>query len=167
MLTVGGRGGDSGGLLTPPITPYGGSFFLIILIEKIFNTFYIFSFTCSGFLLSSWIHRYDLSDRTPFINKDISKNIEGNGNPLIKRDISEDIMECTLLCNIFWRGKPIENKLLYTRQSNFSDFLMIKKHKTKKQKQKQKKKKKQIQKKIISLLFGRIYRQKETLENCH
>ena len=58
-------------------------------------------------------------------------------------------MECTLLCNIFWRGKPIENKLLYTRQSNFSDFLMIKKNKTKKQKQKQKQKNKNKYKKKL------------------
>ena len=150
MLTVGGGEGVFGRAFEPP---YGGSFFLIILIEKIFNTFYIFFFKCSDFLLSSWIHRYDLSDWTHFVNKDISKDIEDNGNPLIKRDISQDIMECMLLCNIFWKSKPIENKLLYTRQSNFSDFLMIKK----KKKKTKTKKTKQIQKKIISLLFARIY----------
>ena len=65
-------------------------------------------------------------------------------------------MECTLLCNIFWRSKPIENKLLYTRQGNFSDFLMIKKNKTKKQKQKQNKKKTNTKKNYIIIVWQDI-----------
>ena len=66
-------------------------------------------------------------------------------------------MECTLLCNIFWRSKPIENKLLYTRQSNFSDFLMIKKTKQKnKNKNKKKQKKTNTKKNYIIIVWQDI-----------
>ena len=68
-----------------------------------------------------------------------------------------------LLCNIFWKSKPIENKLLYTRQSNFFDFLMIKKT------QKNKKNKKKYKKKLHHYcLPGYIDKKKlsKTVTNC-